>query len=77
MKKAIKKIFATAMAFTLLGTGNAITKSISSQNTTLTAKAMTVDYEYCGHGLVKVWRCCDCCGKRMYVMEYHYVSYYK
>ncbi|SFY13057.1 hypothetical protein [Ruminococcus sp. XPD3002] len=44
MKNALKKITALAMAFTLLGTGTALTKNISPQkynNTTITAYAAT------------------------------------
>ena len=40
MKKAIKRIATVAMAFTLLGTGNAITKTIAPQaDNTITASA--------------------------------------
>ena len=49
MKKAIKKIAAVAMAFTLLGTGTAVTKTISPKSdNTITAHA-GVPPQYCNH----------------------------
>ena len=46
MKNVIKKIAATAMAFAMLGTGTAITKTIAPQfDTAITANAAS----YCNH----------------------------
>lgn len=50
MKSAIKKIAAVAMAFTLIGTGTAVTKTIAPQfDTSITAKAHYVDPTMCCH----------------------------
>ncbi len=45
MKNIIKKITATAMAFTLLGAGTAITKTIAPQ----TDNTITASAAYCSH----------------------------
>lgn len=45
MKNAIKKIAAAAMAFTLLGTGSAVTKTINPKFDT----AITANAAYCNH----------------------------
>ena len=76
MKNVIKKIAAMAMAFTLLGTGNAITKTISAENNiTLTANAANSVCQY-HHGTKQngktINNCyidnngnkrCKCCGQ--------------
>ncbi|MBQ9895060.1 MAG: hypothetical protein IJM38_06675 [Ruminococcus sp.] len=49
MKNIIKKVSAIAMAFTLLGTGTAITKNVSPETTTpsITASAACSHHGYC------------------------------
>lgn len=50
MKNAIKKIVSVAMAFTLLGTGMAITKIIAPQfDNSITASAASVNSTTCKH----------------------------
>jgi len=49
MKNILKKVSAIAMAFTLLGTGTAITKNVSPETTTpsITASAACSHHGYC------------------------------
>ncbi len=71
MKKTIKKLVSIAMAFTLLGTGTAITKSVSpTSDNSITAHA-GIPPQYCNHNARWYWYnnntqlICSACGSPM------------
>ena len=74
MKNTFKKIVAVAMAFTILGTGTAITKTVAPKfDNKITVYAGGVPQKYCKHpdrfnynrnGYVY----CEACGKRLYAL---------
>lgn len=70
MKKAIKKIAAVAMAFTLLGTGTTIAKTVNPKSvTTLSVHAA------CNH-VVGSSATDDKCGKWQYVESYTQTGFF-
>ncbi len=72
MRKIIKKIVAIAMAFTLIGTGTAITKTISPKSDSIIiVYAGGVPQNHCDHPKRfqydhNGYKCCEACGKRLY-----------
>lgn len=89
MKNVLKKISAVAMAFTLLGAGTAVTKTVAPQSdNTMTAQAY-IPPQYCDHncgthstllhsykkGKYRVYEYAECCDKCGTPM--YYWDYYK